>query len=84
MRAPVKPQSTEWLDPKDGPPFVEFTFHYRSLGLQFELTLMIERLREMGILPETSLLDVKAERSEFSNSKNSGSSRRSFWSFWGK
>jgi len=32
MKAPVKPQTTEWLDPRDGPPYVEFTFYYRSTG----------------------------------------------------
>lgn len=32
MKAVVKPQSTEWIDDRDGPPFVEFTFFYRSQG----------------------------------------------------
>lgn len=45
---------------------------------------MVERLREMGILPAKSLLEEKAERSEFSDAKESGSQRKSFWTFWSK
>ena len=32
MKGTVKPQTTEWIDDRSGPPFVEFTFHYRSQG----------------------------------------------------
>ena len=34
MKGTVKPQTTEWIDDRNGPPFVEFTFHYRSQGYQ--------------------------------------------------
>jgi len=85
MKTAVKPQSTEWIDSKGGPPFAEFIFHYRSKGwFLFISALMVERLREMGILPAKSLLEEKAERSEFSDAKESGSQRKSFWTFWSK
>jgi hypothetical protein len=33
LKKAVKPQTTEWIDPRNGPPYIEFTFHYRSRGL---------------------------------------------------
>ena len=32
IKTPVKPQTTEWIDSKDGPPYAEITFYYRSKG----------------------------------------------------
>jgi len=32
MKGTVKPQTTEWIDDRNGLPFVEFTFKYRSQG----------------------------------------------------
>jgi hypothetical protein len=32
MKRAIKPQTTEWIDPRNGPPFAEFTFYYRSAG----------------------------------------------------
>jgi hypothetical protein len=33
LKKAVKPQTTEWIDPRNGPAYIEFTFHYRSRGL---------------------------------------------------
>lgn len=48
-----------------------------------DFALRVDKLREMGIISGMKLLDEKAERSEFSDAKDSGASRRSsIWRFW--
>jgi hypothetical protein len=32
MKAAVKPQTTEWIDGRNGPPYIEITYHYCSRG----------------------------------------------------
>ena len=84
MSTAVKPQSTEWIDSREGPPYVDFTFHYRSHGnARITISLIIAKLREMGLIPK-SVLEEKSERSEFSDDSGSSSRPRSFWSFWSR
>jgi hypothetical protein len=87
MKAPVKPQTTEWIDEKNGPPYQEFTFHYRSRGISPPCTeLMTDKLQQLGLISQERVLE-KEERSEYNKGKETGDSvsgGRSFWSFWSK
>ena len=89
MKAAVKPRTTEWIDERHGPPFVEFTFHYRSKGFfSADIELIIDKLVELGFIPDVKV-SVKDERSEYSTENKGESSTASgkkslFWSFWGK
>jgi len=74
MNQVITAQTTEWIDDRNGPPFVEFTFFYRSQ----------EKLREMGLVPggPSQVFIQEKEVTENSSKGETIAKKKSVWRFW--
>jgi len=85
MNQVITAQTTEWIDDRNGPPFVEFTFFYRSQGLiSGKKSWWIEKLREMGLVPgaQSQVLIQEKEVTENSSKGETITKKKSVWRFW--